>query len=50
MRAFMPAGPVELCFQKDISNFIGKKVHAEVTQFARSAKTLIISRRKVLEL
>jgi small subunit ribosomal protein S1 len=49
MRAFMPSGQVDLYFQKDISTFIGQRVTAEVMQFDRGAKNLIISRRNVLE-
>jgi small subunit ribosomal protein S1 len=49
MRAFMPAGQVDLYFQKDISTFIGQRIKAEVTQFDAHAKNLIVSRRHVLE-
>jgi small subunit ribosomal protein S1 len=49
MRAFMPAGQVDLYFQKDISTFIGQKLKAEVTQFDARAKNLILSRRNILE-
>ncbi len=49
MRAFMPAGQVDLYFQKDISTFIGQRLKAEVTQFDPHAKNLIVSRRNVLE-
>ena len=49
MRAFMPAGQVDLYFQKDISTFIGQRIKAEVTKFDAAAKNLIISRRNVLE-
>jgi small subunit ribosomal protein S1 len=49
MRAFMPAGQVDLYFQKDISTFIGQRIKAEVTQFDAHAKNLIISRRNILE-
>jgi small subunit ribosomal protein S1 len=49
MRAFMPAGQVDLYFQKDISTFLGQKLKAEVTQFDAAAKNLIISRRNILE-
>jgi small subunit ribosomal protein S1 len=49
MRAFMPAGQVDIFFQKDISQYIGQKLTAEVTQFDASAKNLILSRRNVLE-
>jgi small subunit ribosomal protein S1 len=49
MRAFMPAGQVDIYFNKDLSTFIGQKLKAEVTQFDAHAKNLIISRRNVLE-
>jgi small subunit ribosomal protein S1 len=49
MRAFMPAGQVDLYFQKDISTFIGQKMKAEVTQFDPRAKNLVVSRRNILE-
>src|SRR5947208_372594 len=32
MRAFMPAGQVDIVFHKDISTFIGQRLTAEVTQ------------------
>jgi small subunit ribosomal protein S1 len=49
MRGFMPAGQVDLYFQKDISVFIGQKMQAEVTQFDAHAKNLVLSRRNILE-
>jgi small subunit ribosomal protein S1 len=49
MRAFMPAGQVDIYFNKDISVFIGQKLKAEVTQFDAGSKNLIISRRNILE-
>jgi small subunit ribosomal protein S1 len=49
MRAFMPAGQVDIYFQKDISTFIGQKMKVEVTQFDANAKNLIVSRRNILE-
>jgi small subunit ribosomal protein S1 len=49
MRGFMPAGQVDLYFQKDISTFIGQKMKAEVTQFDPRAKNLVLSRRNILE-
>jgi small subunit ribosomal protein S1 len=49
MRAFMPAGQVDIYFQKDISTLIGQRMTVEVTQFDRAAKNLIVSRRNVLE-
>jgi small subunit ribosomal protein S1 len=49
MRAFMPAGQVEIYHVPDLSQFIGQRVQAEVTQFDAHAKNLILSRRNVLE-
>ncbi|HYO11165.1 MAG TPA: S1 RNA-binding domain-containing protein [Tepidisphaeraceae bacterium] len=49
MRAFMPAGQVDLYFNPDLSVFIGQKLKAEVTQFDPRAKNLILSRRNILE-
>lgn len=49
MRAFMPAGQVDIYFNKDISVFIGQKFKCEVTQFDAHAKNLIVSRRNILE-
>ena len=49
MRAFMPAGQVDLYFQKDISTFLSQRVACEVMQFDRNARNLIVSRRALLE-
>ena len=49
MRAFMPAGQVDLYFMKDISTFLGQRITAEVMQFDRNARNLILSRRALLE-
>src|SRR5687768_9321529 len=49
MRAFMPAGQVDLYFNPDLSVFIGQKLKAEVTQFDARSKNLILSRRNLLE-
>jgi small subunit ribosomal protein S1 len=49
MRAFMPAGQVDLFFHKDISIFLGQRLQAEVTKFERNAKNLVLSRRNILE-
>ncbi len=49
MRAFMPAGQVDLYFNPDLSVFLNQKMTAEVTQFDIHAKNLIVSRRNVLE-
>ncbi len=49
LRAFMPAGQVDLQFHKDISVFIGEKMKVAVQKIDRKAKNLIVSRRQVLE-
>jgi len=49
MRAFMPAGQVDVYHVPDLSQFIGQKFLAEVTQFEAHQKNLILSRRNVLE-
>jgi small subunit ribosomal protein S1 len=49
MRAFMPAGQVELFHVPDFAQYVGQKMIAEVTQFEREAKNLILSRRNILE-
>ncbi|HET6246205.1 MAG TPA: S1 RNA-binding domain-containing protein [Tepidisphaeraceae bacterium] len=49
MRAFMPAGQVDLYFNKDISVFLSQKMVVEVTQFDRTAHNLVVSRRHILE-
>jgi small subunit ribosomal protein S1 len=49
MRAFMPAGQVDLYFQKDISVFLSQRMQVEVTKFDREKKNLVVSRRNILE-
>jgi len=49
IRAFMPAGQVDLYYNRDISVFIGQKLIAEVTQLDKQAHNIIVSRRRILE-
>ena len=49
MRAFMPAGQVELFHVPDFTDYVGKKMTVEVMQFDARAKNLIVSRRNILE-
>src|SRR5437667_833095 len=49
MRAFMPAGQVDIYFNPDLSQLIGQKLKAEVTQFSREGRNIILSRRNILE-
>ena len=49
MRAFMPAGQVDLYFQPDLNIHLNQKMVAEVTAFDASAHNLVLSRRNLLE-
>lgn len=49
MRAFMPAGQVDVQFHKDISVFLGQKVKVVVQKVDRKGKNLIVSRKQILE-
>jgi small subunit ribosomal protein S1 len=49
MRAFMPAGQVDLYHVPDLTQFVGQKIQAEVTQFEPAARNLVLSRRNILE-
>jgi small subunit ribosomal protein S1 len=49
IRAFMPKSQVDLHRVEDFTPYIGRKIECEVTEVDRKNKTLIVSRRKVLE-
>jgi small subunit ribosomal protein S1 len=49
MRAFMPAGQVDIYHVPDLTQFVGQKLQAEVMQFEAGAKNLVLSRRNILE-
>jgi small subunit ribosomal protein S1 len=49
MRAFMPAGQVDLYHVPDLSQFINQKITAEVTAFEREGRNIVLSRRNILE-
>ena len=49
MRAFMPAGQVEIYHVPDLTDFVGKKLQAEVTKFEAREKNMVLSRRNILE-
>jgi small subunit ribosomal protein S1 len=49
MRAFMPAGQVELFHVPDFAQYVGQRVTAEVMQFDREGRNIVLSRRNVLE-
>lgn len=49
MRAFMPAGQVDLYHVPDLAQFVNQKITAEVTAFEREGRNIVLSRRNVLE-
>lgn len=49
MRAFMPAGQVELFHVPDLTQFVGQRMTAEVTSFEREGRNIVLSRRNILE-
>ena len=49
LRAFMPAGQVDLEFHKDLSVFLTQKMTVEITQLEKESKRLVVSRRAILE-
>ncbi|HUB25531.1 MAG TPA: S1 RNA-binding domain-containing protein [Tepidisphaeraceae bacterium] len=49
MRAFMPAGQVEIYHVPDLSQFLNQRLSAEVTQVERQGRNIVLSRRNILE-
>jgi small subunit ribosomal protein S1 len=49
LRAFMPAGQVDVYHVPDLSQFLNQRLTAEVTQLDRQSKNIILSRRNILE-
>jgi small subunit ribosomal protein S1 len=49
MRAFMPAGQVDIYHVPDLAQFLSQKITAEVTAFEREGRNIVLSRRNVLE-
>jgi small subunit ribosomal protein S1 len=49
IRAFIPAGQVDLYHVPELADYVGQRVTAEVTQIDRASRNLILSRRNVLE-
>jgi small subunit ribosomal protein S1 len=49
MRAFMPAGQVDVFHVPDLTQFINQKMLAEVTQVEREGRNIVLSRRNILE-
>ena len=49
MKAFMPAGQVDIDRMEDFQPLVGKKLECEVTEVNRSGRNLLLSRRRVQE-
>ncbi len=49
IRAFMPAGQVDVRFTADFNSLIGEKVKCRIMQIDRAERNLVVSRRSVLE-
>ncbi len=49
VRAFLPASQVDVAHIKDISIFIGETVRCEVAELDRRHKSIVLSRRRVVE-
>ncbi|HTW95630.1 MAG TPA: S1 RNA-binding domain-containing protein, partial [Tepidisphaeraceae bacterium] len=49
MRAFMPAGQVDIYHVPDLSQFLTQRLTAEVTQVEREGRNIVLSRRNLLE-
>ena len=49
MRAFMPASQVDIYHTPDVSVYLNQRMTAEVTQFDRDNRNIILSRRNLLE-
>jgi small subunit ribosomal protein S1 len=49
MRAFMPAGQVDVYHVPDLSQFVNQKITAEVTAFERQGRNIVLSRRNIVE-
>ena len=49
LKAFMPAGQVDVQFHKDLSTFIGQRVKVVIQKVDKRGRSLIVSRRQILE-
>lgn len=48
-RAFMPRSHVDLERVEDFTPFIGRKIECQITEIDRKGRSLVVSRRKILE-
>ena len=49
VRAFMPKSQVELERVEDFTPYIGRRLECQITELDRKGKTLVVSRRRILE-
>ncbi len=49
IRAFMPKSQVDIERHEDFGGFVGRRLECEITEVNRRQKTLLVSRRRVLE-
>ncbi len=49
IRAFMPAGQVDVRFTADFNTLVGEKIKCRIMQIDRAERNLVVSRRSVLE-
>lgn len=49
IRAFLPKSQVELTRVEDFTPYIARKLECQITEINRKGKTLVVSRRKILE-
>ncbi len=48
IRAFMPAGQVDIRFNSDLNALVGQKIKCQVIEINRSDRKLVVSRREIL--
>ncbi len=49
IRAFMPAGQVDIRFNSDLNELVGQKIKCQIIEVNRSDRKLVVSRREILE-
>ncbi len=49
IRAFMPAGQVDIRFNSDLNALVGQKIKCQVIELNRADRKLVVSRREILE-
>ena len=49
IRAFMPAGQVDVRFAPDFNSLVGEKIKCRIMQIDRAERNLVVSRRSILE-